>query len=64
LRCARAERSIRACGVAVETVPSRQSSREDVNAIMLALMRLSATLEEIKESLLEEEDNDEEEHGT
>jgi hypothetical protein len=31
---------------------------------MMALMRLGATLEEIKESLLESEDDDEEESGT
>jgi hypothetical protein len=43
--------------------PEPPISREDVNAIMLALMRLGATLEEIKESLVENED-DEEESGT
>jgi hypothetical protein len=35
-----------------------------VNAITLALMRLGATLDVIKESLLENEGDDEEEHGT
>jgi hypothetical protein len=44
--------------------PEPPITREDVNAIMLALMRLAATLEEIKESLLENEDDDEEEPGT
>jgi len=44
--------------------PEPPISREDVNAIMMALMRLGATLEEIKESLLESEDDDEEESGT
>jgi hypothetical protein len=39
-------------------------TREDVNAIMLALMNLGATMEEIRELLLEDDGEDEEEPGT
>jgi NACalpha-BTF3-like transcription factor len=38
-------------------------SREDINLIMLALMKLGATMEEIRDLLLESNGEDEEEPG-
>jgi hypothetical protein len=38
-------------------------SRDDVNLILLALMKLGATMEEIRDLLLENDGEDEEESG-